>query len=96
MEISKLIRDYVSGLQQIATADKTEHTDRAIMEQMVAGFISATSPNIDIIHEPTRFGAPDFAIKLRDSFIGYIEVKKICADLSQIIKTEQIEKYAHQ
>ncbi len=96
METSKLIRDYVSGLQQIATADKTEHTDRAVMEQMLTGFISATKPDINVIHEPPRqsgFGAPDFAIKLRDSFIGYVEVKKIGEDLNKTIKTEQIQKY---
>ena len=92
---------YLSQLSQTPLVEKTEHTDRASMEHLLNTIKDDLSLPLEIIHEskrdtsPKRLGAPDFRINhtKTHTVIGYIENKKIDANLKKAIRSKQVEKY---
>lgn len=90
----------VNYLQQIKGIDPTdkEHTHRTSLDRFVIEIKDKIAyTNIKIIHEPNNDkegrGAPDFLITKDSLTLGYIENKRINADLDSISQSPQIEKY---
>lgn len=83
-------------LNQIRTnyqeGDYTEYTNRTPLENL----ITQLDDSFKLTHEAQReaeLGAPDFKAKRKGAIIGYIETKDLDKDLSDILGTEQIERY---
>jgi hypothetical protein len=89
-----LFKKYIHNIQKTSVSDKTEHTDRSYLKDLIENL---STKNLSVIHEPKRskigLGSPDFHIKKGENTIGYIEVKKMGEDLTKIINSEQIQKY---
>ena len=76
--------------------DKTEHSDRGALENLLNAAAHAVDPGIRIIHEAKRLlgsGAPDFKIMKTAMILGYVENKTIDENLDQILKSDQIARY---
>ncbi|PAF42447.1 type ISP restriction/modification enzyme [Helicobacter sp. 11S02596-1] len=92
------VSQYLTQIQNITESDK-EHTHRGALETLINNLkVELDFKDIEIIHEPNNnkngLGAPDFLI-LKDSLPqGLIENKRVNANLDQILKSEQIAKYA--
>ncbi|WP_020004862.1 type ISP restriction/modification enzyme [Brachyspira innocens] len=88
---------YLEGIKDITTEDK-EHSYRASLESLLNGMKNHLNFNkINIKHEPNNDkegrGAPDFLVTIDSLVLGYIENKRVNANLDEIIKSEQIKKY---
>lgn len=92
--MSEAFTEYLKVIQEIGS-DGTEHAYRTPFQN----FLNAIKPEdvkFKVTHEPHRekdFGAPDFLITSKGLPIGYIETKKLDASLSEIRKTDQVERY---
>ena len=88
---------YCRSLAETALDDKTEHTDRAILERLLQDLMNDAEPGARVIHEPRRDkdggGSPDFKIVRQGRIAGYVEVKTIDENLSKVLKSDQITKY---
>jgi len=84
---------FLTKLREVPANDQTEHTSRAALETL----LGAVAPKgARIHHEPKRVtgvGAPDFKIGHRGTILGYVEVKKIGANLDEVIKSDQVSRY---
>ncbi len=91
-------KKYIKELQSVSIDELTEHSKRFALETLfreVADMIISKN-QIKILHEPKRkdnYGSPDFKIYTDNSIIGYVENKKISANLDRVLKSEQIKKY---
>lgn len=94
----RILKTYLSQIKEIKESDK-EHTHRTPLENFLKDTLSllGLKQNIQIIHEPNHDkegrGAPDFLIVKDGLALGYIETKRINADLNEIKNSQQIEKY---
>nr|CAD6607764.1 DNA methyltransferase [Rhizobium sp. TCK] len=77
--------------------DGTEHSGRSALQALLDRFAAeVVAPGIAVQHEPKRDadkGAPDFKVRSQGMILGYIEVKRIDANLNEVIKSAQIKKY---
>lgn len=76
--------------------DITEHTLRPQMQKLLESFVQEYNPKVKVLHEPKRekdYGAPDFKLSLHEAILGYVETKALGADLSPVLKTDQIARY---
>ncbi|WP_295739162.1 type ISP restriction/modification enzyme [uncultured Helicobacter sp.] len=91
----QFLQNYLEALQDISTQDK-EHTYRTPLENLLNA-LKGESKAIHIKHEPNNDkegrGAPDFLITKDSLTLGYIENKRVNADLDSISQSPQIEKY---
>ncbi len=88
--------DYLKKIKSVPLEEITEHSHRSALQILLEKISENKKDNIKILHEPKRegkFGSPDYKITKDSGIIGYIENKKIDADLNKILKTEQIKKY---
>jgi predicted helicase len=86
---------YLHRLRQ-DRADKTEHSDRGALEDLLNAAAQAADPAIRIIHEAKKVagsGAPDFKVIKTAMILGYVENKTIGENLDQILKSDQIARY---
>ncbi|OEJ20165.1 DNA methyltransferase [Brachyspira hampsonii] len=88
---------YLEGIKDITTEDK-EHSYRASLESLLNAIKNHLNFNkINIKHEPNNDkegrGAPDFLVTIDSLVLGYIENKRVNANLDEIIKSDQIKKY---
>lgn len=86
---------YLHKLRETAKDEQTEHTGRAALQELLQVF-AAKGRNIRVQHEPRQVqdkGAPDFRAIQNAMTLGYVEVKKIDADLAKVLKSDQIKKY---
>ncbi|PPS21282.1 type ISP restriction/modification enzyme [Brachyspira murdochii] len=88
---------YLESIKDITTEDK-EHSYRASLESLLNAIKNNLNFNkINIKHEPNNDkegrGAPDFLVTIDSLVLGYIENKRVNANLDEIIKSEQIKKY---
>lgn len=85
--------EYSSAIQQnYQNGDYTEYTNRTPIENL----ITSLDKSFNLTHEAKRqaeLGAPDFTARRDDALVGYIETKDLDKDLSDILGTEQIERY---
>lgn len=93
----ELFTTYLQKLQKTSLHEKTEHTDRLALQQLLETITKHKNNKIKVVHEPRRnkegFGSPDFMIKMGESIIGYLENKQIGESLDKILKSDQITKY---
>lgn len=98
----QILQPYLTDIQNINPQDK-EHTYRThlhnFLESLKANLITRdkTLQFLHIKHEPNNDkegrGAPDFLIQNQGLMIGYIENKRVNADLDSIAQSPQIAKY---
>lgn len=89
---------YVEALRATPSGGKTEFTDRTALHMLLESFATREGePPIKVIAEPPRsregYGTPDYRLVIRGATLGYVENKKIGANLSAIAKSPQIKKY---
>lgn len=87
---------YWLKLRRTSPKDKTEHTDRGALEELLQHFASAANAKNLVQHEPGRQGdkgAPDFKITQSGQILGYVENKQIDDDLNKVAKSDQIARY---
>lgn len=92
-----IINNYLNSIKNMSEKDK-EHTHRSALENLLNEIKDATgNGKVKIIHEPNNDkegrGAPDFRFEINSLILGYIENKRVNANLDEIIKSEQIKKY---
>lgn len=96
----QILQPYLTQIQNINPQDK-EHTYRTylqnLLESLKANLRNKDLQSLHIKHEPNNDkegrGAPDFLIQNQGLNIGYIENKRVNADLDSIALNPQIEKY---
>ncbi len=92
-----IINNYLNSIKNMSEKDK-EHTHRSALQILLNEIKDATGNGIvKIVHEPNNDkegrGAPDFRFEINSLILGYIENKRVNANLDEIIKSEQIKKY---
>ena len=95
--MTEIINNYLNSIKNMSEKDK-EHTHRSALQILLNETKDATgNGRIKIIHEPNNDkegrGAPDFRFEINSLILGYIENKRVNANLDEIIKSEQIKKY---
>ena len=102
--MTEIVNNYLNSIKNMSEKDK-EHTHRSALENLLNEIKEHTGNNskagmfakIKIIHEPNNDkegrGAPDFRFEINSLILGYIENKRVNANLEEIIKSEQIKKY---
>ena len=106
----QILHDYLTAICGIKESDK-EHTHRSALENLFKAILENLTQShkdfskIAIIHEPNndkseaKAGAPDFLIQQNGLTLGYIENKRVNADLAELIDKSnanpkaQIAKY---
>lgn len=98
----QILQPYLTDIQNINPQDK-EHTYRTYLQNFLESLREnltthdKTLQSLHIKHEPNNDkegrGAPDFLIQNQGLMIGYIENKRVNADLDSITQSPQIEKY---
>lgn len=103
-----MLANYLHNIRDITPQDK-EHTHRAALQYLLESLLKASIANggggvnqsslksLRIIHEPKNDkegrGAPDFLVLNNGLSIGYIENKRVNANLDFIAGDSQIAKY---
>lgn len=100
--VEQILQPYLAHIQNISTQDK-EHTYRTHLQIFLESLKESlathnkTLQSLYIKHEPNNDkegrGAPDFVILSQGLSIGYIENKRVNADLDSVAQSPQIEKY---
>lgn len=100
--MQEILKTYLQAIQDIKDSDK-EHTYRTPLENLLNALKEYLTlqnkvlQSIHIKHEPNNDkegrGAPDFLITKDSLTLGYIENKRVNADLDSISQSPQIEKY---
>lgn len=93
----EIINNYLNSIKDMSEKDK-EHTHRSALQILLNEIKDATgNGRVKIVHEPNNDkegrGAPDFRFEINSLILGYIENKRVNANLDEIIKSEQIKKY---
>ena len=87
---------YLLALRKTKIDEKTEHTDRAALQDLLQAFANEGANRTAVQHEPKRVadkGAPDFKITSRGLILGYVENKAIGEHLDKVLKSDQIRRY---
>lgn len=95
-----MVKEYLEAIWEITPQDK-EHTYRTylqnLLESLKVNLRNKDLQSLHIKHEPNNDkegrGAPDFLIQNQGLMIGYIENKRVNADLDSVVQSPQIEKY---
>ena len=86
--------DAIKGLE---VSEATEHTLRGPLETLLKALAADAGSGLRVIHEPKRdpagLGAPDFKVKRHEAILGYVENKKVGADLDAALQSDQIARY---
>ena len=94
--VKQLFERYLLELRDAYAQDGTEHSGRSALQNFLTAIAARLAPDVRIQHEPKRQqdkGAPDFMIGRPGMILGYVENKPIDADLTKVLKSEQIKKY---
>jgi Binding-protein-dependent transport system inner membrane component len=96
---------YLLALRKTPIDDKTEHTDRAALQNLLQTVADDVTTGLTVHHETkqtkikqkvsngVKKGAPDFKVTKAASIIGYVENKAIGENLAKVLKSDQIVKY---
>lgn len=87
---------YLLALRKTPFDEKTEHTDRAALQDLLQAIANKVGNGIAVQHEPKRIaekGAPDFKITKKELILGYVENKAIGENLDKVLKSDQIKRY---
>jgi hypothetical protein len=99
----------LKALRKTPIDDKTEHTDRLALENLLQAIADDVAAGVTVHHETKRKkikgkangndsatqkkGAPDFKVTSRGLILGYVENKAVGENLSKVLKSDQIAKY---
>ncbi|GAA8000724.1 DNA methyltransferase [Helicobacter pylori] len=92
-----MLKEYLESIKDI-TPEKNELTHRPSLYNLLKGLKDDFNKEFKIEHEPKRDqgSQPDFRVSFQGLNIGYIENKRVGADLRKIVeseKSDQILKY---
>ena len=95
--MTEIVNNYLNSIKNMSEKDK-EHTHRSALQILLNEIKDATgNGRVKIVHEPNNDkegrGAPDFRFEINSLILGYIENKRVNANLDEVIKSEQIKKY---
>ena len=65
LDTAEIFAQYLLRLRKFASADKTEHSDRGALEDLLNAFAGEAEGKTKVQHEPKRTtdkGAPDFKV----------------------------------
>ena len=96
MPDKNLFDRYLLALRKTPIDEKTEHTDRGALQNLLQGIADENAPGTVIQHEPKRVvdkGAPDFKAARKGLILGYVENKTIGEGLDKVLKSDQIKRY---
>ena len=85
------------AIKSLEVSEATEHTLRGPLETLLKAMAADAGPGLRVIHEPKRdpagLGAPDFKVKRHEAILGYVENKRVGADLDAVLQSDQLAKY---
>ncbi|GAA7461480.1 DNA methyltransferase [Helicobacter pylori] len=89
-----MLKEYLESIKDLTT-EKNELTHRLFLHNLLKGLKDHFNKEFKIEHEPKKEqgSQPDFRVSFQGLNIGYIENKKAGANLSQLLKSDQIRKY---
>ncbi|GAA8126374.1 DNA methyltransferase [Helicobacter pylori] len=89
-----MLKEYLESIKDL-TPEKNELTHRLSLHNLLNRLKDNFNKEFKIEHEPKREqkSQPDFRVSFQGLNIGYIENKRVGADLRQLLKSDQILKY---
>jgi predicted helicase len=97
-----MFQEYFNSIQKdyLADSESSEHTFRTYFQVLLKSFVDGNVKKRKLIikHEPANQdgkGRPDFKVTTNEQLtIGFIETKKIGENLKDILKSDQLKRYA--
>ncbi|WRB62947.1 N-6 DNA methylase [Helicobacter pylori] len=89
-----MLKEYLESIKDLTT-EKNELTHRLSLHNLLNRLKDHFNKEFKIEHEPKKEqgSQPDFRVSFQGLNIGYIENKRVGANLSQLLKEDQIRKY---
>ncbi|WP_441704787.1 N-6 DNA methylase [Helicobacter pylori] len=89
-----MLKEYLEGIKDL-TPEKNELTHRLSLHNLLSRLKDNFNKEFKIEHEPKKEqgSQPDFRVSFQGLNIGYIENKRVGANFSQLLKSDQIRKY---
>ncbi|GHQ53073.1 type ISP restriction/modification enzyme [Helicobacter pylori] len=89
-----MLKEYLEGIKDL-TPEKNELTHRLSLHNLLSRLKDHFNKEFKIEHEPKKEqgSQPDFRVSFQGLNIGYIENKRVGANFSQLLKSDQIRKY---
>ncbi len=89
-----MLKEYLESIKDL-TPEKNELTHRPSLHNLISRLKDHFNKEFKIEHEPKKEqgSQPDFRVSFQGLNIGYIENKRAGANLSQLLKSDQIRKY---
>ncbi|WP_229764411.1 type ISP restriction/modification enzyme [Helicobacter pylori] len=89
-----MLKEYLESIKDL-TAEKNELTHRLSLHNLLSRLKDHFNKEFKIEHEPKKEqgSQPDFRVSFQGLNIGYIENKRVGANFSQLLKSDQICKY---
>ncbi|WQR88926.1 N-6 DNA methylase [Helicobacter pylori] len=90
-----MLKEYLESIKDLTEGKGNELTHRSFLENLLNRLKDNFNKEFKIEHEPKRDqgSQPDFRVSFQGLNIGYIENKRAGANLSQLLKSDQIRKY---
>ncbi len=89
-----MLKEYLESIKDLTT-EENELTHRSFLHNLLNRLKDHFNKEFKIEHEPKKEqgSQPDFRVSFQGLNIGYIENKRAGANLSQLLKSDQIRKY---
>ncbi len=89
-----MLKEYLESIKDLTTEDN-ELTHRLSLYNLLSRLKDHFNKEFKIEHEPKKEqgSQPDFRVSFQGLNIGYIENKRAGANLSQLLKSDQVRKY---
>ncbi len=89
-----MLKEYLESIKDL-TAEKNELMHRHSLYNLLSRLKDHFNKEFKIEHEPKKEqgSQPDFRVSFQGLNIGYIENKRAGANLSQLLKSDQVRKY---
>ncbi len=89
-----MLKEYLESIKDL-TPEENELTHRPSLHNLLSRLKDNFNKEFKIEHEPKKEqgSQPDFRVSFQGLNIGYIENKRVGANLSQLLKSDQIRKY---
>ncbi|GAA8889254.1 DNA methyltransferase [Helicobacter pylori] len=89
-----MLKEYLEGIKDLTT-EKNELTHRLSLHNLLNRLKDNFNKEFKIEHEPKKEqgSQPDFRVSFQGLNIGYIENKRVGANFSPLLKSDQIRKY---
>ncbi|GAA7629591.1 DNA methyltransferase [Helicobacter pylori] len=89
-----MLKEYLESIKDLTT-EENELTHRPSLHNLLSRLKDNFNKEFKIEHEPKKEqgSQPDFRVSFQGLNIGYIENKRAGANLSQLLKSDQIRKY---